>query len=94
MILRVFLIAGARIGVLGSLAGLVLGIVFAMNIEAVRQFIMWVTGATLFDPNIYFLSRMTAENFYAKLLAIGSISRRCRHARRARKPGGDRRCLR
>jgi lipoprotein-releasing system permease protein len=70
MIMRVFLIAGARIGVLGSLAGLALGLVFAANIESVRQFIMWVTGATLFDPEVYFLSRLTAEVSNGEVAAV------------------------
>jgi len=70
MILRVFLIAGARIGVLGSFAGLVLGVIFAANIEGVRQFIMWVTGATLFDPEVYFLSRLTAQVNNGEVAAV------------------------
>jgi len=70
MIMRIFLIAGARIGVLGSIAGLILGIVFAANIESVRQFIMWITGATLFDPNIYFLSKMTAQVNNGEVAAV------------------------
>ncbi len=60
-VMRVFLITGASIGVVGTLAGLVLGIVFCWNIEAIRQFITWVTGTPMFDPNIYYLTRLPAE---------------------------------
>ncbi|MBX9926474.1 MAG: lipoprotein-releasing ABC transporter permease subunit [Hyphomicrobiaceae bacterium] len=57
-IMRVFLITGAAIGVVGTLAGFVLGIVFCWNLEEVRQFIQWVSGRTVFDANVYYLSRM------------------------------------
>jgi lipoprotein-releasing system permease protein len=60
-VMRVFLITGASIGVVGTLAGLALGVVFCWNIEAIRGFVSWITGATVFDPNIYYLTRLPAE---------------------------------
>jgi lipoprotein-releasing system permease protein len=60
-IMRVFLITGASIGIVGTLAGLVLGIVFCMNIEAIREIISWMTNTTLFDPNVYYLTRLPAD---------------------------------
>jgi lipoprotein-releasing system permease protein len=56
--MRVFLITGASIGIVGTLAGFVLGIVFCWNIEAIRQTIQWLSGRVVFDPNVYYLSRM------------------------------------
>ncbi len=60
-VMRVFLIAGASIGVIGTLAGFVFGVVFCENIEAIRQALIFLTGAQLFDPAIYFLSELPAE---------------------------------
>jgi lipoprotein-releasing system permease protein len=60
-IMRVFLITGASIGVAGTLAGLVLGIVFCMHIEKIRQFVQWATGKVLMPSEIYFLSHLPAE---------------------------------
>lgn len=60
-IMRVFLITGASIGVVGTLAGLVLGIVFCLNIESLRQVVSYLTGTTVFDPNVYYLTRLPAE---------------------------------
>jgi lipoprotein-releasing system permease protein len=59
--MRVFLITGASIGVVGTLAGLVLGIVFCRNIESIRELTAWLTDTTLFDPNIYYLTRLPAD---------------------------------
>ena len=60
-VMRVFLITGASIGVVGTLAGLTLGIVFCRNIEAIKEFVSWLTGRTIFDPTIYYLTRLPAE---------------------------------
>jgi len=60
-IMRVFLITGASIGIVGTLAGLILGIVFCLNIESIRELVSWMTDTTLFDPNVYYLTRLPAD---------------------------------
>jgi lipoprotein-releasing system permease protein len=60
-VMRIFLITGASIGVVGTLAGLALGIVFCWRIEEIRQFVSWMLGTRLFDPNIYYLTKLPAE---------------------------------
>jgi lipoprotein-releasing system permease protein len=60
-ILRVFLMSGSAIGVVGTFVGLVLGVVFCLNIESIRQMLIWMTGLDLFPEAIYFLSRLPAK---------------------------------
>jgi lipoprotein-releasing system permease protein len=60
-ILRIFMLSGASIGVLGTLAGLVLGIAFTLHIEEIRQFIQGLLHVQLFDPKIYFFTRLPAR---------------------------------
>jgi lipoprotein-releasing system permease protein len=60
-VMRVFFIAGAFIGTTGTVLGVIIGVVFCANIETIRQFLSRVTGTTLFDPTIYFLSQMPAK---------------------------------
>ena len=60
-IMRVFLITGASIGVVGTLAGLVLGILFCSRIDEIRQLLQRVTGTTLMDPTVYYLTRLPAD---------------------------------
>src|SRR5204862_4446787 len=43
-ILRIFLMTGAAIGVTGTIAGVLLGVVICLNIESIRQFFSWMTG--------------------------------------------------
>jgi lipoprotein-releasing system permease protein len=60
-IMRVFLITGASIGVVGTIVGFMLGVVVCLNIESIRQFLSWLTNTELFSPELYFLSRLPAE---------------------------------
>jgi lipoprotein-releasing system permease protein len=60
-IMRIFLVTGTAIGVFGTLTGLVLGTVFCLNIESLRQFLSWLTNTELFASELYFLSRLPAE---------------------------------
>jgi lipoprotein-releasing system permease protein len=60
-VMRIFFIAGASIGIVGTLLGLIIGVVFCTYIEEIRQFLSSLTGTTLFDPTIYFLSRIPAQ---------------------------------
>jgi lipoprotein-releasing system permease protein len=68
--MRVFFIAGASIGVAGTLLGLVIGVVFIANIEAIRQNLSKLTGTNLFDPTIYFLSKMPAQMDPGEVTAV------------------------
>jgi lipoprotein-releasing system permease protein len=60
-VMRIFLITGASIGIIGTFAGLLLGVVFCANIEEIRQFVAWVAGTQVFDPNVYYLTRLPAD---------------------------------
>ena len=60
-ILRIFFMAGATIGLAGTLAGLVFGLVFCLNIEAIQRFIEWVTGVQIFNADVYYLSHVPAK---------------------------------
>jgi lipoprotein-releasing system permease protein len=75
-VLRIFFLAGASVGVIGTVLGFVLGILFTSNIESIRQWLQGLTGTTLFDPTIYFLSRMPSkvepmEVVYVVAMALG-----------------------
>jgi lipoprotein-releasing system permease protein len=61
MILRIFMLSGASIGVIGTLAGLILGVAFTRNIEAIREFVQSIVGVDLFSAEIYFFTRIPAR---------------------------------
>jgi lipoprotein-releasing system permease protein len=59
-VMRIFMITGAAIGVVGALAGFVVGTLVCLNIESIRQFLSWLTNTELFPQELYFLSRLPA----------------------------------
>src|SRR5580704_807172 len=59
--MRVFLITGASIGVVGTAVGFLLGTVVCLNIEEIRRFLSWLTNTELFSPELYFLSKLPAD---------------------------------
>ena len=61
MVLRIFILSGASIGIVGTLAGFILGVLFTENIETIRQFVQGVLGVNLFSAEIYFFTRIPAH---------------------------------
>jgi lipoprotein-releasing system permease protein len=60
-IMRVFLITGAAIGVVGTITGFLAGTLVCLNVESIRQFISWFTNTEVFSPELYFLSKLPAD---------------------------------
>ena len=69
-IMRIFLITGASIGVVGTVVGFLLGTIVCMNIESIRLFLSWLTRTDLFSPELYFLSRLPAEMNVSETTAV------------------------
>jgi lipoprotein-releasing system permease protein len=69
-VMRVFLITGASIGVVGTLVGFLLGVIICLNIENIRQFLSWLTNTELFSPELYFLSHLPADMDTAETSAV------------------------
>ena len=75
-VMRVFLLTGSAIGVTGTLAGVLIGLLVAHNLESVRQSVNRMFGINAFDPNFYLLSRLPsvivpADVMTITLLALG-----------------------
>ena len=73
-VLRIFLVTGATIGASGTFAGLLLGLVVAHNLEAVRQLINRSFGLNVFDPNLYLLSRLPSVVVVSDVVMVVSLS--------------------
>ncbi|TVR08138.1 MAG: lipoprotein-releasing ABC transporter permease subunit [Salinarimonadaceae bacterium] len=74
-VMRVFLITGASIGIVGTIAGLILGLVFTYNIQAIQNTVSRMLNQQLWDPTVRFLSEIPAlvnwsEVFSVLLMAI------------------------
>ncbi|HEY2068738.1 MAG TPA: lipoprotein-releasing ABC transporter permease subunit [Rhizomicrobium sp.] len=69
-IMRVFLIAGASIGITGTLLGVLIGVLFCLNIDAIERFISWIFHTNVFNPDVYFLTHMPAKMEAGDLIAV------------------------
>ncbi|GAA3076680.1 lipoprotein-releasing ABC transporter permease subunit [Rhizobium viscosum] len=69
-IMRIFFMTGAAIGIVGTIAGVLLGVFVCINIESIRQFFSWVSGTVLFDPQLYFLSQLPAEMDLSETVSV------------------------
>lgn len=73
-IMRIFVMTGASIGFFGTIAGAVLGITFATNIEYIRQFLESLSGTELFSAEIYFLSKLPAIVDWGEVITVISMA--------------------
>ncbi|MGQ2907171.1 MAG: lipoprotein-releasing ABC transporter permease subunit [Aliihoeflea sp.] len=69
-VMRIFFMTGAAIGVVGTIAGVVLGVVVCLNVESIRQFFSWLSGTTIFNPELYFLSQLPARMDIAETVSV------------------------
>lgn len=69
-IMRIFFMTGSAIGVAGTGAGVALGVLVCLNVENIRQFFSWLSGTTVFDPELYFLSQLPADMDVSETISI------------------------
>ena len=74
MLVKIFILIGASVGVIGTLLGLIVGVAFCENIESIRQFLQGLTGVELFAAEIYFLSTMPAEMEWHEVLQVAIMA--------------------
>ena len=60
-ILRIFLMCGASVGVTGTVVGVVLGVLFCLNIERIQGWVEDLTGTSVFNPEVYYLTHLPAK---------------------------------
>ena len=73
-IMRVFLITGMSIGVAGTLAGFLLGLVFTANIQSIQEFVSWALNRQLWDPTLRFLSQVPSDINPTEVAAVVAMS--------------------
>ena len=66
-VLRIFFMAGAAVGALGTAAGLAVGVLFCAYIDQIQKLVEWVTGQAVFSSDVYFLSHIPAKVDWAEV---------------------------
>lgn len=75
-VMRVFFLTGATIGTAGTIGGFLLGLVICLNTERIRQFVSWMSGVDVFNPELYYLAQLPArmdswQTFWIVVMALG-----------------------
>jgi lipoprotein-releasing system permease protein len=74
LVLRVFFLSGAAIGIFGTLAGLALGLVFIDNIQTIQGWVESLAGTQVFNPEIYFLTKLPAVVDWAEVAQVVAMA--------------------
>jgi lipoprotein-releasing system permease protein len=73
-ILRIFFMAGASVGVFGTIAGFLLGTVFCAYIAQIQRFVEWVTHTSVFNADVYFLAHIPAKLDWGEVTLISAAA--------------------
>jgi lipoprotein-releasing system permease protein len=69
-VMRVFVMTGASVGVVGTFVGFLLALLVCLNIESIRRFLSFLTRTELFSKELYFLSKMPADMDAGETIAV------------------------
>ena len=73
-ITKIFFLVGVIIGTTATIFGILLGVLFSLYIENIRQFLSYTFNISLFPEEIYFLSKMPTEINLVSILIISVCS--------------------
>ncbi|WP_244598057.1 lipoprotein-releasing ABC transporter permease subunit [Roseitalea porphyridii] len=73
-ILRIFIMAGTGVGVVGTGVGVLLGVLVCWNIQSIQRFMNWASGAEVWDPTIRFLTEIPARMDAGETFAVIILS--------------------
>lgn len=74
MIMRIFFISGASVGLVGTLVGLVLGLTLATNVETIRELLQAIGGGAMFAAEVDFLARLPSRVEAGEVLAVAVLA--------------------
>ena len=74
MVMRIFMLTGSVIGVVGTLIGFGAGVLFVDNINAIQEWLSGVTGTQLWNEEVRFLTEMPAVMDWTETIAVGAMS--------------------
>ena len=72
--MKIFILSGTSIGVIGAGVGTVLGVIVAIYIEPIRKGIQWMTGRDLFPADLYYLSELPSKLSVTSVIGICALA--------------------
>jgi len=72
--MKIFILCGTSIGVIGAAVGTILGVVVAIYIEPIRRGVQFITGRDLFPADLYYLSELPSKLELSSVLGIAALA--------------------
>ena len=72
--MRIFILCGSSIGVIGTFFGTIFGVLIAIYIEPIRQFVQMITGRDLFPAELYYLSELPSKLELSSVAGIAVLA--------------------
>jgi len=75
-IIKTFFLTGFTIGLIASISGIIIGVLFSENIESIRVFLSYILNIEIFPSDVYFLEEMPSEinSFSIMIIFIFSLT--------------------
>ena len=73
-IMKIFIVQGVVIGLIGTLLGAVCGIALALNLDVVVPFIEHLFGVHFLSKDVYYISELPSELRYHEVMVVTGIS--------------------
>ncbi len=73
-IMKIFVVQGALVGVIGTFSGLALGLLVAFNIDVIVPFLEQIFRASFLPRDVYLISQMPSDPQWADIMPVGLIS--------------------
>ncbi|MFV0473791.1 MAG: lipoprotein-releasing ABC transporter permease subunit [Pikeienuella sp.] len=73
-VMRVFFICGAAIGFVGTFLGVILGVVFTLNIKAVQAAVEWALGMSVWDSSVRYLTEIPAQLHLSDVISVLALA--------------------
>jgi len=74
MVMRIFLLTGSSLGIIGTLTGLVLAMLITQNLATIQHWLEAVSGSTVWDPTIRFLTQIPSKVDWSEVVAVVIMS--------------------
>ena len=72
--MKIFILSGTSIGIIGAFFGTIFGLLIAFYIEPIRQFFQWTTGRDLFPAELYYLSELPSKIVPSTVIGIALLA--------------------
>ncbi len=73
-VMRIFLMCGASVGVIGTAVGTALGIAFTLNIDRIQDLVTRITGVDVFNPEVYYLTHLPARLDWGEVARVVAMA--------------------